>query len=388
MKNKINVAELLKDCPNGMELDCVLFDNVRFEECAGDCIYIRLSNGELFALTEYGICFEFPYSKCIIFPKGKTTWEGFVPPCKFNDCDIVISNHGDIHIKRDNLSSYCCLRRNRFDETITTLVKFDRPATEEEKQKLFDAIKAHGYRWNADTKTLEKLIESKFKDGDIITTIVRKNYVFYSIYKNIKDKEIMTYVDYCLNGDRIYNFNGVLCFDNEIIEQRLSTEEEKQKLFDAIKENGYKWNAETKTLEKLIEPKFKVGDRIKKKNGKDVHGAEQGVILSITDDTYDVAVTNNMGIFVPIADQDDWELIELKFKVGDRIRKGNPIELEPKDVEIISDDKATYWNQVRVQASIGAMQVILGKNNYDTYKDTALQAVGYADALVKELKKQ
>lgn len=70
---------------------------------------------------------------------------------------------------------------------------------------------------------------------------------------------------------------------------------------------------------------------------------------------------------------------------------GNPIELAPEDVELISDDKGdastTYWNQVRVQASIGAMQVILGKNNYDTYKDIALQAVEYADALIKELKK-
>jgi hypothetical protein len=70
---------------------------------------------------------------------------------------------------------------------------------------------------------------------------------------------------------------------------------------------------------------------------------------------------------------------------------GNPIELEPEDVEIISDDNgdtsATDWNQVRVQTSIGAMQVILGKNNYDTYKEIASHAVGYADALVKELKK-
>ena len=46
----------------------------------------------------------------------------------------------------------------------------------------------------------------------------------------------------------------------------------------------------------------------------------------------------------------------------------------------------TDWNQVRVQASIGAMQVILGRNNYDTYKNIAADAVGYADALVKELK--
>ena len=70
---------------------------------------------------------------------------------------------------------------------------------------------------------------------------------------------------------------------------------------------------------------------------------------------------------------------------------GNPIELKPEDVELISDDNGdtstTYWNQVRVQASIGAMQVLLGKNNYDTYKNIATQAVGYADSLIKELKK-
>lgn len=62
------------------------------------------------------------------------------------------------------------------------------------------------------------------------------------------------------------------------------------------------------------------------------------------------------------------------------------------DFETITDEKedilsTTDWNQVRVQASIGAMQVIIGKRNYDTYKDIAAQAVGYADALVKELKK-
>lgn len=62
------------------------------------------------------------------------------------------------------------------------------------------------------------------------------------------------------------------------------------------------------------------------------------------------------------------------------------------DFKQLPDDKednfpTTDWNQIRVQASIGAMQVILGKNNYDTYKEIAEQAVGYADALIKELKK-
>lgn len=62
------------------------------------------------------------------------------------------------------------------------------------------------------------------------------------------------------------------------------------------------------------------------------------------------------------------------------------------DFETITDEKENTsstidWNQVRVQASIGAMQVLLGKNNFDTYKDIAAQAVEYADALIKELKK-
>ena len=30
MKEKINIAELLKDCPKGMELDCTMFENVTF----------------------------------------------------------------------------------------------------------------------------------------------------------------------------------------------------------------------------------------------------------------------------------------------------------------------------------------------------------------------
>lgn len=64
------------------------------------------------------------------------------------------------------------------------------------------------------------------------------------------------------------------------------------------------------------------------------------------------------------------------------------------DFETITDEKEDNsptidWNQVRVQASIGAMQVIIGiigKNNYNSYKDIAEYAVGYADALIEKLK--
>lgn len=39
---------------------------------------------------------------------------------------------------------------------------------------------------------------------------------------------------------------------------RPSTEEEKAKLFQAIKDNGYKWNDKTNVLEKLAIPKFDI----------------------------------------------------------------------------------------------------------------------------------
>lgn len=63
------------------------------------------------------------------------------------------------------------------------------------------------------------------------------------------------------------------------------------------------------------------------------------------------------------------------------------------DFEVIPDEKKNSfstidWNQVRIQASINAIQVILGKYNYDTYKDVAAHAVEYANALIEELKKQ
>ena len=96
----------------------------------------------------------------------------------------------------------------------------------------------------------------------------------------------------------------------DIIQQRLATEEEKQKLFDAIKSNGYRWNSETKTLEKL--PKFKVGDKIT--NGKTT------IKICHIDNEYYYGMGRNIAYRLYIKNQDDWELVPvLKFKVGDRI---------------------------------------------------------------------
>lgn len=181
MEKKINIAEILKDCPKGMELDCVMFDKVTLVEVDFDnCDYpISISvSGERHSLSKYGEWFYEDIAKCVIFPKGKTTWEGFVPPCKFNDGDVLTNDRGSICIYKGlmyynkNLIDFYCgyrIRDCRFVPKYSNDLHFGdinkfHLATEEEKAKLFNAIKENGYKWDAEKKCLEKL--PKFKVGD------------------------------------------------------------------------------------------------------------------------------------------------------------------------------------------------------------------------------
>ena len=153
-----------------------------------------------------------------------------------------------------------------------------------------------------------------FVDGDVVIYINRDNTKSMFIYKEVT-LERKGYYSYCWFNE-IYGvkveaqYVGVL--DNTVV--RLATEEEKQKLFDVIKKKGYKWNADTKTLEKLIVPKFKVGDKIK-------HKDTVLTIITVRTDSYIIEDDpGNFGILM-VSQQDNWELInEPKFKVGDRIR--------------------------------------------------------------------
>lgn len=212
MENKINIAKLLKDCQKGMELDCTKYSNVYFigiDDCKKEPkIKLKIETSGTWCseltLDKYGKESSHPNAKCLIFPKGKTTWEGFHRP--FKDGDIVTNDntHRDnfqIFIfkkKIENNTLSCCYLMLDGDELDLEegMYYITRLATEEEKQKLFDAIKANGYKWDEKTKTLEKLIEPKFKVGDkikfkgdnetIISIIDIKNKCYFIQYFNSK----------------------------------------------------------------------------------------------------------------------------------------------------------------------------------------------------------
>jgi hypothetical protein len=285
MENKINVYELLKDCPKGMEFDSPVWNNIVFEEIDEDNIVIfRKSVDAKVYLTQYGEVNSID-GKCIIFPKGKTTWDGFVPPCKFKDGDIITDSLGTCIFKGESefegcVDYYCGISNGCFsvkDDKCNTsghygfIVNY-RLSTEEEKQELFDAIKENGYKWNAETKTLEKLTIPKFKVGDVIINIYRKYLNCDSkggkISKIIDDKYIFDTGSY----------THIQCQDNyELVHS------------------------------KLVEPKFKVGNRIRHKNDENIINT----IGCVYHDSYGLCD----GHILYFKEEDQYELYPYKFDI-------------------------------------------------------------------------
>ena len=368
MVNRINIAELLKDCPKGMELDCSLYDNVTFDRVSFDGDYpikVDTPKGELI-LNKYGQYFNNDFSKCVIFPKGKTTWEGFVPPCKFKDGDVVTNIEGAIIMyKKISTYGYCgsFVSLDRYNQLVphyqSYLTDSIRFATEEEKQKLFRAIKYTGYRWNEETKSLVELVETKFHEGDwiiidkpcqIISINDNGNYIVQYCddgkahvlskdfceshfhrwtIQDAKDGDVLFHSDSASNGIFIFkeilqrgSIQKVICYcdydsedgfclgenhtccwaDSKILHP--ATKEQCELLFQKTKEAGYEWKPEAKALVVLVKPKFKVGDRIERFDCR-------YTITEIRDNYY----LTKHGVNIRIDNQDAFELVPNKYDI-------------------------------------------------------------------------
>ena len=112
-----------------------------------------------------------------------------------------------------------------------------------------------------------------------------------------------------------------------------ATKEQRDLLFQKIKEAGYEWDADKKELKKLVEPKFKVGDKIVNVPMK-YWGAPvtQGTISKITGDKYIFTDGSRMSI----SNQDSWELVSGKKP------KFDPKTLKPFD-KVLCKNGLDMW---------------------------------------------
>ena len=182
-------------------------------------------------------------------------------------------------------------------------------------------LKRNGGKWHDalvptwDWVTFDYRVKSKFHDGDILFLEDTNSWIF--IFKENESKEyIYQYVAVPARTiNSIFINDSPLCFKEDDSKIRLATEEEKQKLFDCIKANGFHWNDETKTLEILIKQKFKAGDRIRHKLNGNTYKVSSFLSNGCGGGVYNLVVTNEIGKCIDIKEQDNYELLPNKFDI-------------------------------------------------------------------------
>ena len=140
------------------------------------------------------------------------------------------------------------------------------------------------------------------KDGDIL--VCNKEILIFKSY-SVLQEHIYFYCWYAGYTNNFYSKEVVDILSTTRDNIYPATKEQRDFLFQKIKEAGYKWNAETKTLENLIKPKFKVGDKIRHKETNNVYE-----IIKVYDNSYGIAGFN-WGILIKY--QDEYELVPNKF---------------------------------------------------------------------------
>ena len=121
-----------------------------------------------------------------------------------------------------------------------------------------------------------KIEEEVFEDGDIIASGSPHSCSSIGIFKNTSESY----------GDGHDDYADLLCYDEEVIYDntclntqtlRSATEEEKQRLFDALAKEGKRWNSEKKCIEELPRKTsvFKPFDKVLVRDGDiDTWGAD------------------------------------------------------------------------------------------------------------------
>lgn len=221
---KINIAQLLKDCPKGMEL---------YSPLCGDC--------KLYSVNDYNITIEIPNRDSLIilrhdgtycvngeimlFPKCKTTWEGFVPPCElkkesedermwklikkyvhYNISDIALNAD---HITREQLESW-----------------LEKQSKKPRSKSAFEAINEEKVDNQNCVKPTTDKIKPKFKVGDRIRHRVTNKddvYEIERVYDNSYGLVGFTWMIYMKYQDQYelvpnkFDINTLVPFESKVL---------------------------------------------------------------------------------------------------------------------------------------------------------------------------
>ena len=284
METKINIAEILKDKPQGTILYDYLhnidveFDNVETTEIETSIWCTRDKGGynELFGYSKLGTLRGWLDGLQILLPsKQMRDWSKFA----WKKGDVLVSNDSDSHIIFKGFSKndyttfegkhWISVSKKRYVSCLNmqNVQDYHIEDNKDAAQTYIKTIEEHlGGKLNLETLKIEK--QPEFKDGDIITF---KDRIIIIYNTSIEKSPIRTEIYYhaCLKGGELtVNEYLMSCGFGE--GWYSSTEEEKHQLFDALAKEGKQWDSEKKMIVDL-KPKveFKPFDKVLCRNSKD-----------------------------------------------------------------------------------------------------------------------
>lgn len=133
------------------------------------------------------------------------------------------------------------------------------------KQHISKIEEIKGGKLNISTLEIEK--QHEFKEGDIVSIVVRKC-THIAIFKSRQETYIGFHAVLCNNEQLL--LEEPFREDDGDIELRLATDSEKQQLFDALAEEGKAWDSDKKQIVDLPKKcEFKPFDKVLCRNSKD-----------------------------------------------------------------------------------------------------------------------
>lgn len=260
MEAKINVAEILKDKPQGIRLYSPIFGECAFCYVCEDTddICINRCNGEKAYFNPEGLYNTL--GEVMLFPsKSMRDWSKFA----WKEGDILVNKDGEVHIIFEGFDddTYETFNGNNYlwekdgstmcfgdyeDDLQTS--EFNKANKEDALEYIRKIEKRFIGKFNLETLETEKS-QPEFKDGDIAyADYGHKQAVFIVSGKTDLSEGYNSFIALDLRGLTLDMGCRMSFFKKDLCKLRLATGEEKQKLFDALAEEGKAWDAEKKQI--------------------------------------------------------------------------------------------------------------------------------------------
>lgn len=281
MEAKTNIAEILKDKPQGTKLYTDAFGELSIEDiCTEDEQGITLLDEDRVGLFFYNDGRYSIFGEPILVPSklmhdwSKFSWKKGDVLVNKDNVHIIFEKFEDDAYTRFKGKHYLwkeCDEEDYSKEETKMLTSVFEKANDDAAQTYINTIEERlGGKLNLKTLEIEK--QPEFKDGDILyitDRIVSCNFIM--IYKNQEGDRIYHYATLPEDNLVIMTKRGFLS-DNGGLSKRYATEEEKQQLFEALAKEGKAWDAEKKAIVELkTKVELKPFDKVLVRDRKTYH---------------------------------------------------------------------------------------------------------------------